>query len=164
MKPEPAKSASPVKKGLWIPWSFVGLFGVVIAVNAAMIWFAIDSWTGLEREDAYRFGLDYNETLEARAAQKELGWKIRFALDPETGALTLGVHDKDDRLLDADQATAFLRRPSDAADDFEQALEKVAKGVFSGAIAWPKAGAWDMRIVIENQEQSFEVVKRVIVP
>ena len=53
----------------------VSFFVVIIAANGMMAYFAIDTFSGLETDDAYRKGRDYNRTLELAQKQAELGWK-----------------------------------------------------------------------------------------
>ena len=66
----------PASRDRWIPWAFVAFFGVVLAVNAVMIWVAFVTWPGLETTSAYQKGLAYNRTLAASQAQEALGWRV----------------------------------------------------------------------------------------
>jgi nitrogen fixation protein FixH len=59
----------------WVPMLFIGGFLVVIGVNATLIYFAQDTFSGLETASPYERGLDYNTTLAAEAAQDRLGWQ-----------------------------------------------------------------------------------------
>ena len=58
--------------------SLIAGFAVVIAVNAALIWFALGSFSGLSEAHAYQAGLAYNETLAAAKAQERLGFVPQF--------------------------------------------------------------------------------------
>jgi nitrogen fixation protein FixH len=65
--------------GRWIPWSFVGLFFLVLAVNGTMIAIAVSSFTGLETTNAYQRGLpaprSYRPvTQRSKALQPWAGW------------------------------------------------------------------------------------------
>ena len=53
-----------------------------IAVNGVFTYFALESFGGLETEQAYLKGLDYNRTLEAAAAQRERGWQVELEQEP----------------------------------------------------------------------------------
>ena len=77
----------------WIPWLFVGFFVVVIAVNGVMIWFALESWTGLVEQPRPTIrACAYNRNLEAARRQAELGWQPRLAaIWPATGAAVAGA-------------------------------------------------------------------------
>ena len=56
-------------RGSWIPWAFVLFFVVITAVNGVMIWYALESWTGLSSGEAYDDGLRYNQIWRPRAAR-----------------------------------------------------------------------------------------------
>ena len=86
------------QSGRWIPWAFVGGFGVVIAANVALILFSLGSWTGLETTDAYRKGLAYNDVLAAAEAQAARGWD--HAIDYGDGRLDVRLTDADGRELE----------------------------------------------------------------
>ena len=55
--------------------AFVAFFFVVFGVNLAMVFLALDTWSGLSTKDAYQRGLRYNTTLEAMAQKDALGWQ-----------------------------------------------------------------------------------------
>src|SRR5690606_32902882 len=63
-------------EGRWIPWTFVGLFGIVLLANGIMVAVAFGSWTGLVERDHFRKGLRYNDRLAAAEAQAALGWRV----------------------------------------------------------------------------------------
>src|SRR5664279_301516 len=70
---------SDAPSGRLYPWLFVGAMGLVILVNAAMIFFAVHSFTGLATQDPYDKGLAFNRTLAAARAQAGLGWQVDVA-------------------------------------------------------------------------------------
>ena len=55
--------------GRLYPWIFVAAMGLVILVNAGMIYLAVHSFTGLATQDPYGKGLAFNRTLAAAQAQ-----------------------------------------------------------------------------------------------
>lgn len=62
-----------------------GFFLVTFAVNGVFIWRAVTTFPGEEVEKSYLQGVDYNSTLERRAAQSELGWGAEIGVDPAGG-------------------------------------------------------------------------------
>ena len=66
----------------WIPWTFVGMFAIIVIANGTMMFFAFDSWTGLSTNDSYKRGLVYNESLAKQETQARLGWKIASGFRP----------------------------------------------------------------------------------
>ena len=68
--PEPQSQPTPARavtgrKALWV---LLGFFGVILAVNATFVYLAVSSFSGLETDNAYVKGLNYNTTL-SRAAE-----------------------------------------------------------------------------------------------
>ena len=72
----PKRVKAPRQPGWYIPWIFVGVFMVVLAVNGVMVHFAVSSWTGIETENHFIKGLGYNNDLAGARAQAERGWQI----------------------------------------------------------------------------------------
>ena len=81
--------SSESRRSLWIPWAYVGMFGVIILVNLTMALFALDSWTGLSANDPYKRGLVHNRTQEAIRNQDKLGWQVGLAQTPQKAVLFL---------------------------------------------------------------------------
>ena len=55
--------------GRHVLFAMLAFFAVVIGVNATMITYAVGTFSGEEEADAYRKGLDYNQTLARRSAE-----------------------------------------------------------------------------------------------
>lgn len=150
----------------WIPWSFVGLFGVVLLANGIMVGVAFDSWTGLVEHNYYRRGLAYNEALAAARAQDELGWQVEVSPQNEhAGALVLllSLADADSRAMAADRIVARLERPTSAAFDRELAFAELQRGRYAASVEDLEPGVWDLRLVLHKGRDSHETVQRLTV-
>lgn len=153
-------------QGRWIPWTFVGLFGVVLLANGIMVAVAFDSWTGLVERDHYRKGLSYNDRLAAAEAQGALGWQVEVA--PENGkagelTLVLSLADREGRAFAADSVTAGLERPSVAALDRAVAFQELKRGRYAATLESLPAGVWDLRLVLHKAADRYETVQRIMV-
>ena len=78
------KPAKGTLTGWHVLFILLGMFGVVFAVNGYFIYQAYHTFSG-EEQHAYMEGLKFNETLEARAEQSALGWKMSIALNRGAG-------------------------------------------------------------------------------
>jgi nitrogen fixation protein FixH len=160
-------SANPApRRSRFIPWLFVAGFAVVIAVNGALVYFAESSFSGLETEHPYERGLQYNQTLEAAAAQAKLGWRADIALaDAGDGKRSLEVSfaDGKDRPLDGLQVQAYLVRPSNAGMDVTIALSPRGNGRYAGEVTLPAPGQWDVRVVARDETNSWQRSERLFV-
>ncbi len=128
---------------------FLAFFGVILSVNGVLVYRSLSTWTGLEQENAYVDGLNYNQTLEARRAQAELGWRHTLSAEFQNdGGVILTVHfvDRDGAPLEGLNVTAMLRRPTQ--DGFDQSLELPSrgKGAYGARAVLPLAGQWQVRV------------------
>ncbi len=149
----------------WIPWLFVGLFGIVVAVNGVMIWLAVGTFPGLVTDRPYDRGLAYNRNLEAAAAQEALGWEARLAArleGPTTALFELELRDRDGLPVDHAEVRAEVRRPVGTGLDFDLVLEPIGPGRYRAATAMPQLGAWDVHLVVERGLALFVVDQRFV--
>jgi nitrogen fixation protein FixH len=141
------------QKSFWIPYVFFGMFGVIIAVNGALIYWATASWPGLSSDNHYERGLEYNEVLEAKRQQAALGWSIQADLgQPLDGKadLIVSLTGKTGQPLYADNVTAELRRPAVEGFDSRMQLVSLGEGRYRGEAELPQPGVWDLVLLIER--------------
>lgn len=150
----------------WIPWAFAGSLGVVVAVNGALVYFAIASSTGLVNEHPFDQGSSYNRVLNAGEAQDALGWRgtVSFA---ETGAqrgeLAAQFTDHDGRALTGLTVTAHVVRPVEPLPAVTVALSETAAGRYAGAAELSRLGQWEVRIAARRGGDLFEFAERIVV-
>jgi nitrogen fixation protein FixH len=153
------------RRSAWIPWAFVGMFGVVIIANGAMIAVAFDSWTGLETESAYEDGLQYNREIAAAQAQRALGWKVGLAVAEAGGRrldVTVNLADADGNPFKADELRATFSRPTHEGYDVETWLpHSGAPGEHRAEVELPLAGVWDLTIEARSRGRSYRLDRRV---
>ena len=153
------------------PWTgrtalflMLGFFGVVFAANGVFVYLATSSWTGLYTDDAYRKGLDYNQTIERAAAQQALGWRTSVSLDAvdqSTHRLTVLLNDRTERPLDNREVTATLRGTVSAGDDIAVPLNWTGSGHYSADVALPARGQWDVRVeVVRDSDVPYLIETR----
>lgn len=127
----------------------VAFFAAVSAVNAAMIWLALDTHPGQVTANPYREGLEYNRTLEARRAQRALGWHVELDVAPNGPAHRIDAtfRDRDGRAIAGLAIVARLIRPVARGGDRATPLGETAPGVYRGTVTLPAPGKW--RLVVE---------------
>jgi nitrogen fixation protein FixH len=153
-------------RGWWYPWIFVGMFGVVIAVNGIFVFFALDTWTGLTTDHAYDEGIAYNKALAAVAEQQALGWKTAFELKDsgaQRGRLALAIKDHDGRVLSGGKVAAHFIRPTSEGHDFVVDLAPAPDGRYVADIAMPLPGQWDVEIDVSHPQGDYRITRRVII-
>ena len=154
------------RKSLWIPYAFVGFFGLVLAANGALIFFATTTFSGLDQANAYQRGLAYNDALAAAREQAALGWTTDLVHTPITasvGRLQLSVTDSLAQPVRGALVHAVLERPTNADLDFQVPLEPDGAGGYVAELAWPAIGLWDVSITVEANGRRYQVDERLLV-
>lgn len=155
------------RRDRWIPWVFVGCFAVVLAANGTLVYFAVTSWTGLHSKEYYIKGLTYNRTLEDVARQRERGWKGQIALRPAAEGgfeLVVDLSDAKARGLSGGTVQAAFVRPTHTGYDFSVTLTDRGKGRYSGAVALPLPGQWDVRVTVLHPLGEYRMTQRLMAP
>jgi nitrogen fixation protein FixH len=159
------------KRG-WTGWhtlaALVAFFGVIFTVNGIMTYIALSTFSGIETQNAYQTGRDYNERLEAAAAQRALGWQVSFdetfTPTPDGADATVAV-----QVLDANgvpltglAGDLTFWRPVVRGEDMVAPLTETAPGIYSAQALLPARGHWEMRLLLEREEAApYYLEKRV---
>ncbi len=155
-----------VRRSRWIPWTFVGGFGVVIVANVVLIVFALSSWTGLETDQAYKKGIAYNQTLEAASAQAARGWRTSLAFEssgPSSGTLAVSFVDSTGNPVEGLSVTAWLVRPTHEGFDREVSLVSDRAGRYATPLDFPLAGQWQVRVEALGRDTPYRLSGRIMV-
>lgn len=136
-------------KGKHVLAAMLGFFGIILVVNGIFTYFALSTFTGLSKDDAYRRGRAYNQTIEAAARQQALGWNVqaehRFTAD---GAFELIVRprDKNGAPLTGLRIEAYMARPTQADLDRSISVTETEAGLYRGTVDLPSKGQWDLEL------------------
>lgn len=144
-----------------VPWLFVAGFAIVIAVNGAMMWLAIGSFSGLYSGHARERGVHYNDVVAEQRSRDALGWTVRVDWQPGADRLDLALSDAAGRPLESAAVTVELIRPAEKRAPVAVALNDVGTGKFSGHVVLPARGNWDADIVVDAGGRRFALTKRL---
>lgn len=159
------------KPGWWYPYIFVAGFGVIIAVNGTMAYFASSTFTGLKTERSYDDGLKFNKTLAAAEAQRALGWSVVTDVAPKAdlpngGKLAnvyLEYKDKAGQPLNDLTVKVTFLRPVQAGLEQTVTLAPVGEGKYRGEIELPLKGQWQIAVQADGPAH-HELHQRVYLP
>lgn len=159
------QSPEQARKSAWIPWVFVGGMGVVVAVNAVMITFAISTFSGISVEKPYERGVAYNRVLEAQARQDALGWTFGTTFQPAggqlDGRLVLTAHGPDGAPLDGLVLDARLVRPVEKTVPIELAFTAAGDGRYIARAELPMPGQWDLKLHARRGDDLYTLIERL---
>lgn len=151
----------------WIPWSFLAGFAVVLVANGFLVYFALDTWTGLANPDAYQRGLAYNRILEQSTAQRKLGWRAALALAPTNAGrmrVTVELQGRDGQGLAGAAVSARFVRPTHGGYDVDTVLTAAGSGRYVGEIEPRLPGQWDVKIQADLRGKVLQWTRRVEIP
>ena len=118
-------------------------FAVVFVVNGVMAYLALSTFSGLDGDDSYRAGLNYNQTIAHAEQQSALGWSVNIAGEPARRGLALQVLDKGGSPVAGLTVTGTLGRPSTDRFDTPIAFKESEPGRYLAALSTPaEAGTW----------------------
>ncbi|MBB4210039.1 nitrogen fixation protein FixH [Rhodothalassium salexigens DSM 2132] len=140
-------------------WTLIlAFFGAVIVANMVMIYFAVNTFHGVEDRDAYAKGRDYNQVIAAGAAQRRLGLDAVLAhrLVEQGGgdavAVSLTLADAKGAAVPSLKPVLTLRRPSEATLDRTAAMVEPMPGRYTATLDLPKPGKWEIRITAKHPD------------
>lgn len=156
-------SAAP-RRSHWIPWTFVGGFLLVVAVNVTLIIFAVQSFSGLTTTEPYTKGLRFNDQIREAEVYERLGWRVaaRFRkIDARHGLVQMRLTDRSGTPLSDAEVNAEFSRPVEKDRDFTLTLRAQGDGRYAAEAEFPLAGIWDVKYRIERAGQSLKARDRL---
>lgn len=145
----------------YIPWLFVMGFGVVVAVNATMITFAVGSFSGLYTPKPRERGLHYNDVVAEQKSRDALGWRIDATWRAETRRLEVAVGDATGQPLGGARVFVELVRPVEKRPPIGVTLATVGDGKFAGYVDLPMRGNWDLDVIVERGGDRYAQTRRM---
>ena len=152
-----------VLTGRHVFWMLAAFFGVMIAVNSVFVIAAVNSFTGEDVPKSYRQGLEYNEKLEARRQQSDLGWRVVANSFQENDQTRIVVKLQDDQAeaLSGFQMQGTLRHPTDKALDQSLTFTDKGAGRYAANAQLPP-GQWQLKAqAFDTDGQTFNFTHEI---
>jgi nitrogen fixation protein FixH len=140
--------------------ALVGFFGVMLIVNGIFVYFALATFGGGDTSNAYRKGLDYNETLAAAERLAARGWQTEIGYDDRVGRLRLNVRDRKEAPVTGLGLAAALGRPATDKEDRAVGLTEAEPGVYAAQIKLAP-GLWVISVVPSAESDPSQPVYRL---
>lgn len=160
------QTAAPQKelKGWHVLLIMLAFFGVMFSVNGVFLYQAITSFPGEDVKKSYVQGLNYNDTLAARAAQAELGWRAEAGLQDDQ--IVFRLQDADGQDLSNFAVIGELRRSATRDHDQAVAFTSNVDGSYTTDALDLERGQWRLRITVLDEAAEtilFNVDKTLLV-
>jgi len=156
-----------VKKleGRHVLYMLLGFFGVMCAVNAVFVYFALTSFSGLSVEDSYLRGLRYNDEIAASKDQSSREWSSDLyfeGLGDKKAIVSVRLTDRSGKPLTGLVAQLNIRRPTQEGQD-RQLTMMPTQEEFQSELEFPFSGQWDLIILVTGggYETPYRLEKRV---
>jgi nitrogen fixation protein FixH len=145
--------------------SLMAFFGVMLLANAALVYYAVLTFSGGDRPDPYRSGLNYNETIAADKRQAALGWHAELVYDDPGRRLMLRFISADKLPVSGLKFDARLSRPATDKDDRAVDFKELEAGLYAADVALAP-GAWVISLSTRGEgesDQLFRLKRRLFV-
>lgn len=146
--------------------AMVAFFALVALINGVFIWLAMDSFPGLETEDAYRRGLEYDAGDDARSQLARLGWRAEIGwreFGPGRGRLAVRLSTADGQAVAGQEVHAVMRRPVHDRSDLAVRLPETGPGIYAADVSLPGGGNWDTELRVGRKGAEKVVLRRRLV-
>ncbi len=137
----------------------------MLAANSFLVYYALDTFSGGDRPDPYRSGLNYNDTIEAAKRQEALGWQGDIAYDDSLDRLTLSMLDKAEAPVTGLNLAATVSRAATDREDNAVDFSEVSPGVYTTDIELAP-GLWIISLASrepEGGDPSYRLKRRLFV-
>jgi nitrogen fixation protein FixH len=151
-----ASSEGRPLRGRTVLATLLAFFGVVGAVNALMIHYAISSFRGEVTNHPYETGLAYNSEIAAARAQEARNWDVEVKLVSDASGRRLAVvaRDAQGQLIPGLNIIGLFASPVDGTLDRRIGLSEVATGTYMGKVS-VASGYWDLEILAKREQATL---------
>ena len=145
----------------WFPIASLAALGLVVIVNAGMIYTALHTFPGENVHGGFETSNNYEEILDTAAQQAALGWNVDAKTDG--GHAVLNVTGRDGQPLANPMVQATAHRPVGPSMTTDLVFDADAGSQFHSEQALPQAGQWDLTILVASGADKYTVTRRVLV-
>lgn len=147
---DPPAANGKTLTGMHVLLWMLGFFGLIFAVNGVFLYHAINSFPGEDVKNSYVQGLNYNDTLAARAAQAQLGWQAQAGL--QDGHVVIRLTSRDGTALSGYRVVAQLRRPANVLGDVVLTLAPQGEGRYAQSVNDLQPGWWQAEFTVLDHD------------
>jgi nitrogen fixation protein FixH len=153
-----------MKRSLWrfFPLGVVAGLGVVVLVNAGMVYAALHSFPGQAGNEDFQLSNHYDAVLEHEQRDAMLGWTIVAQAD-DAGRPEVRLMDRGGAPLHGASVAGSAERPLGALETRHVAFQEVASGRYVADAPLPTTGQWELTLSASLAGHEMAATRRVIV-
>lgn len=161
-------AAAPFPRSVTGRHVLIGLvifFGIMFVANGLLVYYAVSTFSGGDRPNPYRSGLNYNETIAEAEQQAELGWSAKADYDESAARVTLHFTDSASAPVTGLLLSGTLVRPAVDSDDRVVTFREWREGMYISDVTLDP-GNWILSVESSKQEGGspvYRLKKRLIV-
>lgn len=129
--------------GRHVLYVLIGFFGIIFAVNGVFVYFALSTHPGVETDNAYQKGVNYNAQIKEAVQERALGWHGRFEND--NGEISVRLTGAGGMPLQGVKVVLRCERPATSREDRHIVLTETDPGHYTAAAAKLAPGRWNLR-------------------
>jgi nitrogen fixation protein FixH len=162
--PPPSDNSPEAARTVWrfFPWLIAAAIGVVVAVNAGMIYAAVASFPGKTGDEGFALSNHYNGVLDRAQHDAELGWTM-VARTNGMGRPEIILTDRHGSPLRAASVAASARRPVGIPETHQLVFHETTDGTYVADLALRTPGQWDLTVAAFASGHETTATRRIIV-
>jgi nitrogen fixation protein FixH len=161
-------AAAPLPRSVTGRHVLIGLvifFGIMFVANGLLVYYAVSTFSGGDRPNPYRSGLNYNETIAEAEQQAALGWSTEADYDEGARRLTLRFTDAAAAPVTGLSLSGTVARPAVDSHDRAVTFREWNEGTYVSDVTLDP-GNWVLSVESSKQEGGspvYRLKKRLIV-
>jgi nitrogen fixation protein FixH len=162
--PSPSDNGPPQRRSLWrlFPVAVIAGLAVVVAVNAGLVYAALESFPGKSGDAGFALSNHYDAVLEQVRRGSELGWVMEATTD-DAGRAVVTVTARDGSPLPGATVTGFGERPLGAPEMHRLRFHDNDLGRYVADAPMPMPGQWDLTLSVSSGGHDMAATRRIIV-
>ena len=146
----------------FFPLAIIAALGVVVAVNAGMVYAALHSFPGQAGAEDFELSNHYDTVLERAQREAALGWSL-VAVTDERGRPEITLSDRNGAPLHGASVGGSAQRPLGALEHRALAFHETAAGRYVADAVLPMPGQWELTLSVSLGGHDVGATRRVIV-
>jgi nitrogen fixation protein FixH len=153
-----------MRRSLWrfFPLAVVAGLGVVVVVNAGMVYAALHSFPGQAGDEGFELSNHYDAVLEREQREAALGWTVVVRTDA-AGRPEVRLSDHVGAPLRGASVAASAERPLGAPETQSLVFRESDAGRYVADTVLPTAGQWELTLSASFGGHDIAATRRVIV-